>query len=201
MTYAMDYRLREPADPALLARAFELAQSAREIDPDIAEVHWAIGFVHAQGRRHDQAIASLTRAVELDRSYADAYALLAGIHTYIGEPAKSIPLARTALRLNPAGGYLYFLVLGRAYLFAGDTEQAIINLRAASIRNPVDVEGHVMLAAALAAAGDRAGAKWEADEVRALARGFSAREWLETYPMTSVRQRERLLEWLAQVPL
>src|SRR6185295_8361657 len=75
MTYAMDYRLREPADPGLLARAFELAQSAREIDPDIAEVHWAIGFVHAQGRRHDQAIAALSRAIELDRSYADAYAL------------------------------------------------------------------------------------------------------------------------------
>ena len=201
MTYAMDYRLREPADPALLARAFELAQSAREIDPDIAEVHWAIGFVHAQGRRHDQAIVSLSRAVELDRSYADAYALLAGIHTYIGEPAKSIPLARTALRLNPAGGYLYFLVLGRAYLFAGDTEQAIINLRAALIRNPVDVEGHVILAAALVAAGDRSSAKWEADEVRALARGFSAREWLATYPMTSMPQRERLLAWLAQVPL
>ena len=56
---------------------------------------------------------------------------LGGIYTYVGQPARSIPLLRTALRLNPDGGYLYFLLLGRAYLFENDIEQALINLREA----------------------------------------------------------------------
>jgi DNA-binding winged helix-turn-helix (wHTH) protein/TolB-like protein/Flp pilus assembly protein TadD len=202
MTYAMDYRLRPPAasSPALV-RAFELADTARLIDPDIPEVHWALGFVHAQSRRHDQAIASLQRAIELNPSFADAYALLGGIYTYIGQPAKSIPLLRTAMRFNPDGGSLYFLLLGRAYLFENDLEQAMINLREASARNPVNLETRIYLAAALEAAGDRFEAEWEAEEIRSLEAGFSMHDWLETYPLTSAPYRERLQELLAKLGL
>jgi DNA-binding winged helix-turn-helix (wHTH) protein/TolB-like protein/Tfp pilus assembly protein PilF len=202
MTYAMDPRLRSSGDAApLLARALELAETARGIDPAIPEVHWAIGFVHTQQRRHDKALQSLRKAVSLNRSYADAYALMAGIHTYTGEPAKSIPLMRTALRLDPGGGYLYFMVLGRAYFCAGDAEQAVINLREAAARNPVDLETRVFLAAALAAANDAAGAEWEAQEIRALEPRFSLRDWLQTYPLTDGRQQARLLQLLGRVGL
>jgi DNA-binding winged helix-turn-helix (wHTH) protein/TolB-like protein/Flp pilus assembly protein TadD len=202
MTHAMDYRLRPSGDSSpLLARAFELAETARLIDPDIPAVHWALGFVHVQSRRYDKAIASLRKALELDRSYADAYALMGGIYTYIGQPAKAIPLLRTAMRLNPDAGYLYFQILGRAYLFENDLEQALINLREASMRNPVDLETRVFLTAALVAAGDRNGAEWEAEEIRALDAGFSMRKWFETYPMADTEHKERLSGLLAKVGL
>jgi DNA-binding winged helix-turn-helix (wHTH) protein/TolB-like protein/Tfp pilus assembly protein PilF len=200
MTYAMEYRLRPSGDSSpALARAFDLAESARLIDPDIPEIHWALGFVHVQGRRFDKAIESLQKALELDRSYADAYALMGGIYTYVGQPARTIPLLRTAMRLNPDGGYLYFQILGRAYLFENDIEQALINLREAAARNPVDLETRVYLAAAMIAAGDRRGAEWEAEEIRALDREFSMRRWLKTYPMTSTEQNEKLSRLLAEV--
>jgi DNA-binding winged helix-turn-helix (wHTH) protein/TolB-like protein/Tfp pilus assembly protein PilF len=202
MTYAMAPRLRPPADPQpALDKALELAETARLIDPELPEVYWALGFVYAQSRRHEQAIESLQKAIALDPSFADAYALLGGIDTYVGQSAKSIPLLRTAMRLNPDGGYLYFLLLGRAYLLQNDTEQALINLRAASIRNPVDIETHVYLAAALVAAGHRRAAMWEADEIRRLEPGFSTDRWLETYPMTSPRETKRLLALLGQLDL
>ncbi|HVC11362.1 MAG TPA: tetratricopeptide repeat protein [Burkholderiales bacterium] len=202
MTYAMEYRYRRSRGASdALARAAQLAESARQIDPGTPEVYWALGFVQTQGRRYDEALASLRRAIELNPSYADAYALMGGIYTYVGEPAKSIPLLRTALRLNPDGGYLYFLLLGRAYLFENDLQQALINLREALARNPDDLEARVYLAAALVASGDRSGAEWQADQIRATEAGFSARKWLETYPMTSAPHKERLLALLAQTGL
>ena len=107
---------------------------------------------------------------------------------------------RTALRLDPGGGYLYFMVLGRAYFFQGDTEQALINLREAATRNPVDLETRVFLAAALAAANEPAAAEWEMQEIRALAPAFSLDAWLQTYPLSHAPQEQRLRELLARVP-
>ena len=57
------------------------------------------------------------------------------------------------------------------------------------------------LTAALVASGDRPAAEWQADRIRATEAGFSARKWLETYPMTSAPDRERLLALLAQTGL
>ncbi|MFZ1908740.1 MAG: tetratricopeptide repeat protein, partial [Burkholderiales bacterium] len=198
MTYAMDYRLRPTggSSPAL-ARASELAESARQIDPEIPEVYWALAFVDAQSRRHRKAIESLQRAIDLNPSYADAYALMGGIYTYIGQPAKSIPLLRTAMHLNPDGGHLYFLLLGRAYLFEHDAEQALINLRQASARNPADLETRLYLAAALVAAEDRPDAEWEADQIRTVDPGFALPRWLESYPLTDARESKELRGLLA----
>ena len=202
MTYAMDYRYQKSAEPsASLARALELAETARTIDPDIAEAYWALGFIHAQARGYDEAIASLQKAIELNPSYADAYALLGGIYTYVGQAARSIVLLRTGLRLNPDGGHLYFLLLGRAYLFENDIEQALINLREALRRNPGDLEAHIYLAAALVANGNRSAAEWEVAEIRARDADFSMHDWLETYPLSSERYKQRLLELTAPLHL
>lgn len=201
MTHALEHRLGPAPDARALERAHELARTALLIDPDIAQVHWALGFVHAQARRHPQALESLRRAVEVQPSFADAYALMGGIHTYLGEPAKSIPLMRTAMRLKPEGGYLYYLLTGRAYLFEGDTEQALINVREALLRNPADLETRLYLAAGLAAAGDIDAAKWEAEEIRALEPGFSLAGWLASYPLTSAPHRARLQQLLGMAGL
>ena len=175
--------------------------SIASFDPDLAEVNWALGFIHAQARRHLEAIAALQRAVEINPSFADAYALMGGVHTYLGQPAKSIPLLRTAMRLDPAAGYLYYLLLGRAYLFQGDVEQALINLREAAARNPADIETHLFLAAALVQGGNQRSAQWEVEEIRTLQPGFSLATWLAEYPLASEPLRQRLRSMLSQAGL
>ena len=154
-----------------------------------------------QGRRHEEAGGALRAALSIDPSFADAYALLAGIHTYVGEPARTIPLMRLAMRYNPEAGYLYYLNLGRAYLLEGDTEQALINIDEALRRNPVDVETRAFRAAALVASGHRDAAEWEAQELRTLQPGFTAAAWLERFPLRSEPHRRRLGALLAQAGL
>lgn len=192
LTHAMDHRLQANANVrASLERALELAETAREIDPELAEVHWALGFVHAQARRHREAIAALERAIELNPSSADAHALKGGIYTYLGEPGQSIAPLRTALRFQPNGGYLVYLLLGRAYFFLDDMQQALINLREAAMRNPSDIEVRLYLAAALSGEDPRAAA-WEMEEVKSLDPAFDLEGWLASYPMASAPHRERL---------
>jgi len=200
LTYAADYRNQWAADgPAALDRALEMAQTAYQINPDIRETYWVLAFVHMERRQHEQALQYLQTAVRLYPSFADGYALMGGIDTYIGRPGDTVPLLRTAMRLNPEAGALYFLLLGRAYLFLGDLEQARVNLEQALERNPVNLETHVYLAALHVLAGDKAPATWEADEIRALRPGFSSRAWLETYPMADVAQRAKLIQALGKL--
>jgi tetratricopeptide (TPR) repeat protein len=200
LTYAADYRNQWTGDgAAALDRAFELARTAHQINPDIAETYWVLAFVHVERRQHQQALQYLETAVRLYPSFADGYALMGGVNTYVGRPTQTVRLLRTAMRLNPQAGSLYFLLLGRAYLFLGDLEQARVNLEHALLRNPVNLEAHVYMAALHVAAGDKAAAAWEAEEIRALQPGFSSRGWLETYPMTDVTQKTKLAHALGEV--
>ena len=202
LTYAADYRNQWTADAAgALERAFELARTANEINPDIPETYWTLAYVHAQRREHQQALKHLERSLALYPSFADGYALMASVKTFAGQPAASIPLMRTAMRLNPTSGYLYFLVLGRAYFFLGNLEQARINLEEASKRNPEYLETHVYLAALEVASGGAPSAGWEAVQIRALEPAFSAKRWLDNYPMTDNNQKTKLLQALSPLGL
>ncbi len=202
LTYAADYRNRWTPDGAgALERAFELARTANEINPDVPETYWALAYVHTQRREHEQALKYLERSLSLYPSFADGYALMASIKTFAGQPAASIPLMRTAMRLNPRSGYLYFLVLGRAYFFLGDLEQARINLEEALKRNPEHLETHVYMAALKVLVRDNSSAAWEGDETRALEPQFAAKRWLENYPMTDSEQRTKIMQALTRVGL
>ena len=176
-----------------------MARTSLQLDPEIPEIYWVLAYVSAQQRDHDKAIGLLKKAISLDHSFADAYALMGGVNTYRGHTNETPDLIRTAIRLNPDAGYLYFLLLGRAYFFLDDWEQAEINLREALARNPTNLEGHLYLAAVLEAAGDHDGAVWEAEEIRSLQMDFDPVNWLQTYPMTDENQVGELLSLLEKV--
>jgi len=202
LTYAADYRNHWTVDgSAALERAFELARSAHEMNRDIRETYFALAFVHLERREHAQALRFLETAVQLYPSFADAYAFMGGVKTYMGRPAEGVPLVRTAVRLNPEGSYLYFLILGRAYLALADLEQARVNLEHALRRNPEDLESNIYMAMLHLAAGDQGAAAWKADEIRVLQPGFSSRRWLETHPLIDTAQKRRLVQALNELGL
>ncbi len=197
MSYADEHRYQWSGDgEGALSQAMALARTAMQIDAGVREVHYALAYVHMQRRLPAEAIRHLKRAVELDPSYADAYAYLGAVYVYSGQPAKALPLLRYGMRLNPDAGYLYYMSLGEAYFFLGETEQALLNLNEALARNPASLETRLFLAAAQAAAGQTEAARWEAEEIRMLAPGFSLPDWLETSPLTDARQKRRVVELL-----
>ena len=199
-TYAADYRHQWTSDgAAALDRASELARTAHQINPDVPETYWILAYIHAERRQHEEALRYLETAVLLYPSFADGYALMGAVNTHIGRPADSVALVRTALRLNPEGNRLYFLTLGRDYLFLGDLEQARVNLDHVLSRNLENLEAHVYMAALHVMAGDKTAGAWEAEEIRALQPRFSARSWLETYPMTDVAQKAKLVSVLGEL--
>jgi len=202
MTHALDYQMGWSDNPAAaLARAAELAQTSINMNPELPESRWVMAFVRTQRREHEAALKDLDEALRLNPSYADAHALKGGIETYVGHPAQALPSLRQALRLHPDGGSLVYLLLGRAYFFLGDAEQAQVNLGEALARNAQSVEAHLYLAAAQVLAGDLGGARWQADEVHALDPAFSVRAWLDSYPLTDAAQRARLQATLETVGL
>jgi DNA-binding winged helix-turn-helix (wHTH) protein/TolB-like protein/Tfp pilus assembly protein PilF len=202
LSYAADFRNQWTSDGAtVLQRAQAMARTALEIDPEIPEVYWVLAYVSTQKRHHEKAIGLLRKAVSLDQSFADAYALMGGIKTYVGRPDETLPLMRTAIRLNPDAGYLYFLLLGRAYFFLGDWEQSLINIGEALQRNPTNLEARIYLAAIREASGDHEEAAWERDEILALQPDFAIGAWLQTYPMTDRQQHAQLLAILQKLGL
>jgi TolB-like protein/Tfp pilus assembly protein PilF len=202
LSYAADYRNHWTQDGERVLRlAQEMAQTGAQIDPNISEVFWVLGYVAAQNRQHEKALVHLQRALEIDHSYADAYALMGGINTYIGRPELSIGQLRKAMRLNPNAGSLYYLLLGRAYYFTQKSEQAMINLRESLARNPINLETHIYLLATAVLRDDTDTVDWETEEIRVIEPGFRAGVWLETYPMTDKGQLEILAEILARVEI
>ena len=200
LSYAAEYRNQWTEDgEGALQQAREMAQTGAQIDPEISEVYWVLGYVAAQYREHEAALTHLQRALEIDYSYADAYALMGGINTYLGRPEQSVEQLRSAMRLNQNAGYLYYLLLGRAYYYMGMYEQALINLRESLSRNPTNLETHIYLLATAMAQQDTDTVAWEIEEILTIEPVFEGKVWLETYPMTDKDQRKLLADALTHV--
>jgi DNA-binding winged helix-turn-helix (wHTH) protein/TolB-like protein/Flp pilus assembly protein TadD len=202
LTYAADYRNQWTGDgTAALDRAFELARNAYHVNPDVRETYWVLALVHRDRHQHEQALQHLETALRLYPSYADAYALMGSIKTYMGRPAEALPLLHTAMRLNPHGARFYFSSLGRTYFALDDLDQARASFEHALSRNAADLDAHVYMAALHVRAGDNAAAGWEAQEIRALQPGFNGHGWLRTNPLADVAQKKKLLRSLATLDL
>ena len=90
LTYAADHRNGWTRDKAgALERAFELHVPRTRLIPDIPETYWAVAYVHAQRRQHQEARALLEKSISLYPSFADGYALMASIKTFVGRPTET----------------------------------------------------------------------------------------------------------------
>ena len=164
-TYLHDWFL---GAPDALDRAFELAQKARSLDPHLPLVYEALSSVQLFKRQHDEAVAAATRWLEIEPGNAEAYALLAGILHFAGEPERVGGLIEKAKRLNPFHPFYYTLYVGQASFTMRRFQDAVQFIKRSIAHNPEALPSYVYLAACYGQLGEDAHARDAVAEARRL---------------------------------
>ncbi len=110
-----------------LRDAEEAVRAALLIDPSHALAHVAHGLIERAHGEHHSALEAFSRAIELDRNFAFAYAHKGNELILVGRPAEAPPLVEQAIRLSPHDPSIgiFYWIIGRAYFFAGQYDEAI----------------------------------------------------------------------------
>jgi len=155
------------------------------IDPNHALAHLANGLIARARGEHFSALEAFSRAIELDRNFAFAYAHKANELTLVGQPAEAPPLIEQAIRLSPqdASIGIFHWVKGRAHFFLGEYSEAIVWLRKSIETRPNLWFNRLYLVSACVLA------DMPDEAVRALAE-FN-RRFPEVYTLATVIERER----------
>ena len=114
-----------------LGEAEAAVQKALTIDPNHALAHAAQGLIEGARGRHHSALEAFSRAIELDRNFAFAYAHKGNELILVGRPTEAPMLVERAIRLSPHDPSIgiFHWIIGRANFFAGRYEESIPWLR------------------------------------------------------------------------
>jgi adenylate cyclase len=175
-TYLQDWFLGSPDG---LDRAFELAQTAKRLDSNLPLVYEALSGVQLFKRRHDDAIAAANRWIEIEPGNAEAYANLAGILHFAGEPERVGALIDRAKRLNPFHPFYYTLYVGQACFTMHRFEDAVQLIKRSIAHNPESLPSHFFLAACYGQLGEDALARDALAAVWRMSAEFSI-AWVRT---------------------
>jgi adenylate cyclase len=148
---------------AALAKAYELALKAVQLDPNLPQAHADLGSVLAWKAEHDAALAAFEKAIVLNPNLTDwryAFALVLA-----GESAKAIECLKTHMRLDPFYGPYVRGILGLACFMLKRYPKAIAHLRECISRAPDLRSGRAWSAATYAQAGHLDKARVQAREV------------------------------------
>ncbi len=125
------------ADPSHLRRAEELAQRARVIDPQLADVHMALGMLAGDKFNYREAAQEFQEATRLDPNYPIAWDYLSWALAYAQPPdlSRAEGASRESLRLgfNTMSAYYH---LGRVLLLEKRYDEAIAAFSQAASISP-----------------------------------------------------------------
>jgi tetratricopeptide (TPR) repeat protein len=145
-----------------LRSAWDAAQKALLLDPDDPWVHLALGYVHQQCRRSEDAVQEYENALFLNPNFALAHTYMAAALIFLGRIDDAFAHIATSERLSPRGLFhgVNNLMRAVAHFFAGQHREAIVFARKSVLESPGIVTGYRHLVVNCALAG-------ELDEARA----------------------------------
>jgi TolB-like protein/Flp pilus assembly protein TadD len=134
-----------------LEKAQDLARKAIALDDREAMAHMVLGKIDLLQCRHEESIAELETAIELNPNFADAYHGLGFTFAVSGRPEAALAQFEKAIRLSPYDPRLSSFHEMRAWalLILERDEEALDSARTAVRKPNADVWAHATLCAAL----------------------------------------------------
>ncbi len=189
-----------PAREPYLSEADAFVARVLKANPRSHLGNYYRGLLHKLRGEPLEALAQFTKVLEMNPSFAPAYANAGHVMSRVGRLDESIEHVRYAIRLSPKDPNL-----GHWCLYAGEIElerrrdaAALEWLKRAVEIHPRSPFNHAALAAALALKGDREGAGRQAAKLREIAPWLTLEVMLERVTSTSTGGSEphRLIEGL-----
>jgi DNA-binding winged helix-turn-helix (wHTH) protein/TolB-like protein len=193
-----------PSDDAdaRLARAEQAIGRAIELQPHSASPQRVRGVLLRARGEADQAIAAFARAIDLDRSAADAHAQIGRAKIDVGLAAEAVEHIEQAIAFRKHVPWNWYFWAGQAAIHAGQDEAAVDFLRKAVEANPRNLNPLPWLAIAYVALGREEEAKWPMGEFRRANPDISISSFDASYrrrhPVV-LAQRERILDILRRL--
>ncbi len=127
-------------------KAVAAAEQAKQLNPDLPEVHFALGSAYSATGRNAEAISELKAALALSPNSDNGYIRLGRAYLDAGQGKQSLESAKKAVDLNP---YYWFnhKQLGYVYAKLGQPGEARKEFQQEVAQNPSDVAGYNNVAA------------------------------------------------------
>ncbi len=152
-------------------------------------------------RRHKEAVAAARASVELDRSYADGYAVLAQTSAYSGDLDAALKAIRIAKRLNPRHTFAYLWVEGHILYQLRRYSDALPVLEDVVQRNPSFYFGLLTLSATYGQLGMTEDAEWLNTEIAVMSPDVSAAREGNRAPYRRSSDRTHFVEGMLKAGL
>ena len=153
-THVIAWRNRLDTDylnPAALDRAYELANRAVQLDPNLPHARASLGTVLAWKRQHDLAVAEFAKAIALNPNFTDWRIAIALV--YAGQAARAVEILSAHMRLDPFYVPLAPHWMGLAHFALRQYPTALTYLKECALRAPAYGAVHLWLAATYARLG------------------------------------------------
>jgi eukaryotic-like serine/threonine-protein kinase len=123
-------------------KALEAAQQARQLNDEIAEVHFSLGSIYNVTGRIAESIVELDRALQLAPNSDEGYRRLGAVYLAHGRKDEAMKAFQKAVELNP---YYWrnYNALGNARSEVGDNDEALNAFRKVTELEPDNALGYM----------------------------------------------------------
>ena len=134
-------------DSVFTSEALAAASEARDINPNLPEVHFALGSAYTATGRNAEAVSEIQRALQLAPNSDDGYIRLGKAYGATGQNEAALKAFKKAVELNPYYWYNH-KQLGVGYLDVGRNDEALKQFKEQIAENPSDPSGYNNIGAA-----------------------------------------------------
>jgi tetratricopeptide (TPR) repeat protein len=133
---------RETKDGFWSQKALAAAQQAQQLNPNLAEVHFALGSVYTTTGKTAEAIAELKRALELAPNSDEGYRRMGNAYMALGRKDEAIQAYQKAIEIN-SYYWVNYNSVGIAYYQLGEYEKALSAFRRMTELEPDNAFGYI----------------------------------------------------------